>query len=125
MTGNVRNLMGVGMPAEQAAQVGLSAILAVTAAGTTAADATIIKKQTTFVNMTASGSDGVKLPADADIGVEYIVYNSSGSTGKVYPPTSGTINGDTATSGAKSLTTLKVAAFIRYSSTGWIMNLTA
>lgn len=125
MTGNVRNLMGVGMPAEQAAQVGLSAIAAVTAAGTTAADATIIKKQQTFVNMTATGSDGVKLPADADIGVEYIVYNSSGSTGKVYPPTSGTLNGDTATSGSKSLTTLKVARFIRYSSTGWIYILTA
>lgn len=125
MTGNVRNLMGVGMPAEQAAQVGLSAIAAVTAAGTTAADATIIKKQQTFVNMTATGSDGIKLPADADIGVEYIVYNSSGSTGKVYPPTSGTLNGDTATSGSKSLTTLKVARFIRYSSTGWIYILTA
>lgn len=125
MTGNIRNLMGVGMPAEQAAQVGLSAIAAVTAAGTTAADATVLKKQQTFVNMTATGSDGVKLPADADIGVEYIVYNSSGSTGKVYPPTSGTLNGDTATSGSKSLTTLKVARFIRYSSTGWIYILTA
>lgn len=125
MTGNVNNLMGVGFASEQADQIGLSAIAAVTAAGTTAADATILKKQQTFVNMTATGSDGIKLPADADIGVEYIVYNSSGSTGKVYPPTSGTLNGGTATSGSLSVATLKVARFIRYSSTGWIFILTA
>lgn len=125
MTGNTRNLMGVGMPAEQAAQVGLSAIAAVTAAGTTATDATVLKKQQTFVNMTATGSDGVKLPADADLGVEYIIYNSATQTGKVYPPSLGTLNGGTATSGSLSMTTLKVARFIRYSSTGWIYTLTA
>lgn len=125
MTGLRKNLMGVGIPAEAAAQIGLSAIAAITAAGTTAADATILNKQNTFVNMTASGSDGIKLPANADLGVEYIIYNSSGSTGLVYPPTSGTLNGGTATSGTLSLATLKVARFIRYSSTGWVYQLTA
>ena len=120
-----RNLMNLGMPAELSNQLGLSPIAAVTAAGTTTTDATVLKKQQTYVNMTATGSDGIRLPADADIGVVYVVYNGSGSTGKVYPPASGTLNGDTATTGAKSITTLKVIMFWRYSSTGWNYILTA
>ncbi len=120
-----RNLLSLGVPVEQANQLGLQPIAAVTAAGTTGTDATVLKKQQNYVNMTATGSDGVKLPADADIGVTYVVYNGSGSTGKVYPPTSGTLNGGTATSGSLSLTTLKIAMFWRYSNTGWNFILTA
>lgn len=120
-----KDLMGVGMPAEQAQRVGFNPPAAVTAAGTTATDATTLLKAQNFVTMTATGSDGIKLPADAELMRPYIVYNSSGSTGKVYPPTSGTLNGGTATSGALSVATLKVVIFWRYSSTGWIFNLTA
>lgn len=125
MTGLRKNLMGVGIPAEAAAQLGLSSIIAISAAGSAASDATVLNKQNTFVNLTATGADGVKLPADADLGVEYIIYNGSGSTGLVYPPTSGTLNSGTATTGTLSLATHKVARFIRYSSTGWIFTLTA
>lgn len=112
------DLMGVGFAAEQAKLVGQNSISAVTAAGTTTSDATVLKKAQNYVNMTATGSDGIRLPADAALNRPYIVYNGSGSTGKVYPPSSGTLNGGSA-DGALSLTTLKVAMFIRYSSTGW------
>lgn len=119
------DMMGVGFPAEQAKLVGFNAIAAVTAAGSSASDGTTLKKAQNFVNMTATGADGIILPADAALNRPYIVYNSSGSTGKVYPPANGTLNGGTATSGSLSLTTLKVAMFMRYSSTGWIFILTA
>lgn len=119
------DLLGLGLPAEQAVRIGTQANSAITAAGTTAADATVMVKGQDFVSMTASGSDGIKLPSDAELMHDYWVYNSSGSTGKVYPPTSGTLNGGTATSGALSLTTLKVVVFRRISSTSWVYNLTA
>lgn len=119
------DLLGVGIPAEPAKRIGINAIQSVTAAGSTAADATVLLKAQNFVNLTATGADGIKLPSDAALNQPYYVYNSSGSTGKVYPPTSGTLNGGTATSGSLSLTTLKTAFFMRYSSTGWIFNLTA
>lgn len=125
MTGNVNNLMGLGLPEELGAQMGLSPIAAVTSAGSSATDATILKKGQTFVNGTFTGADGIKLPADADIGVEYLIFNGSGSTGLIYPPTSGTLNLGTATTGTLSMTTHKVARFIRYSSTGWVYSLTA
>ncbi len=119
------DLVGVGFPAEQAKRVGTNAIQAVSAAGSDATGATALLKAQNFVNMTATGADGIKLPSDAALNQPYYVYNGSGSTGKVYPPTSGTLNGGTATTGSLSLTTLKVAVFIRYSSTGWIFILTA
>ena len=119
------DLMGLGTAAKLAALEGYGAVAAVTAAGTTTADATVIKKAQDFVSMTATGSDGVRLPADAALMKPYIIYNSSGSTGLIYPPTLGTLNGGTATTGTLSLTTLKVAMFMRYSNTGWIFILTA
>lgn len=119
------DLIGNGMPAELTKRLGTNPPLAVTAAGSTNADATAIKKQTDFINLTATGSDGIILPSDADLMHPYFVYNLSGSTGKVYPPALGTLNGGTATTGSLSITTLKVVMFMRYSSTGWIYITTA
>lgn len=120
-----KDLMGVGMPAEQSTREGWPGTSAVTAAGSTSTDATVLLKEQRVVLMTATGADGVILPSTAELMIPYVVYNSSGSTGKVYPPASGTLNGGTATSGSLSLTTLKTATFWRYSSTGWLFNLTA
>ena len=118
------DLMGLGFPAKQADAIGLNPIAAVTAAGTTTADATVLKKAQNYVNMTASGSDGVRLPTDMPLNKPYFVYNSSGSTGLVYPPTGGTINGGSTNAGL-STATLKFAMFIRYSTTGVNAILTA
>lgn len=116
-----RDMMGVGVSAEQATLCGYGAVAAVSGAGTTAAAATVLKKAQNNVAVTAAGgADSIKLPADADLMRPYIIYNSSGTTANVFPPTSGTINGGTATTGSVALTTLKAIVFFRYSSTGWL-----
>ena len=115
------NMMGVGYSAEQAVLMGSGAVAAVTAAGTTAGTATVLKKAQNNVAVTAAGgADSIKLPADADLMVPYIIYNPSGTTANVFPPTLGTINGGTATTGSIALTTLKAIVLYRYSSTGWL-----
>lgn len=120
-----KDLMGLGTPAEAALRLGWPAIEGVSAAGTTAADATVLKKGQRLVFMTATGADGLKLPADAELMVPYIIHNTSGSTGLIYPPTDGRINSGTATTGTLSMATLKTAIFWRGSPTHWVAILTA
>ena len=124
MVALVKDLMGTGFADLQANAVGWNPIAAVTAAGSAATDATVLKKAQNFVNMTATGADGIKLPADAPLNKPYVVFNGSGSTGLVYPNTGGNLNGGT-TDAALSMTTHKQAIFIRYSTLGWAYNLTA
>jgi hypothetical protein len=119
-----KDLLGVGMPDAQARRVGLTANAAVIAAGTTTTDATVLKKEQKVVTMTATGSDGIRMPSDAELNTPYYIYNSSGSTGKVYPTSGATLNGGAADA-ALSMTTLKVAILMRLSTNVWIYNLTA
>lgn len=119
-----RDMMGIGQPAEFSLREGYPGTSAVTAAGTTTTDATVLLKEQRVVLMTATGSDGIRLPATAELMVPYLVVNTSGSTGKVYPPASGTINGG-AGDAATSVPTLKSFTAMRYSSTGWLVNLSA
>lgn len=88
------DLMGVGMPAEQALLLGQSVLTAVTAAGTTAATATALVASQTQVT-SAAGATGVILSATATLTRLYFIRNLAASTAplKVYPPTGGTING--------------------------------
>lgn len=119
-----KDLMGGGMADSLARHAGLPNTLAVTAAGTTTADATVLATQNKVVTMTASGSDGIRLPTNMPLNAEYWVYNSSGSTGKVYPPSGGAINGGSTDAGL-SVATLKVAVFMRLSTNVVISILTA
>ncbi len=119
-----KDLMGVGFADSQATAVGWNPIVTVIAAGSAGISATVLKKAQNFVNMTATGADGLRLPADAPLNKPYVVWNGSGSTGLVYPNTGGTLNGGTIDAGL-SMTTLKQAIFIRYSTLGWTYNLTA
>lgn len=119
-----KDMMGVGMPAEFAIREGFPGTSAVTAAGSSTTDATVLVKEQRVVIMTATGADGIRLPSTAELMVPYIVVNTSGSTGKVYPPTSGTLNG-AAADAAISVATLKAITCMRYSSTGWVANLSA
>jgi hypothetical protein len=113
-----RDIMGVGMPAEFAVREGYPSVAAVTAAGTTTADATVLKKEQRVVEMTASGSDGVRLPSDAELMVPYIVWAKTGA-GKVYPPASGTINADAANE-SQAIAVNLCAMFMRVSTTAWL-----
>lgn len=83
---------GAGFPAGQANALQGSITLAVAAAGSNQAGATVL---TTCNSYVTSGSGGVSLPAWASTGDGFWVFNALGSTIAVYPPvgSSGKING--------------------------------
>lgn len=90
----VKDLMGVGTPSLQARAIaGTNG--AVTAAGTTAATATVLSYETN--NVTAASSlDGVVLPTGAQgamPGDTVYVYTTSSTTAKVYSASGVTLNG--------------------------------
>jgi hypothetical protein len=113
-----KDMMGVGMPSEFAIRAGYPALATVTAAGTTTSDATVLKKAQRVVEVTGSGSDGVKLPSDAELMVEYIVYAKTGAI-KVYPPTGAAFNADTADQ-SQAVAVNLAAIFWRTGSLTWI-----
>lgn len=118
------DLVGLGMPDALARRVGMPTQIASTAAGSNAATATVLSAQTRIANMTATGADGIRFNDNMPLNTPHYVYNSSGSTGKVYAPTGGNLNGGSTDAGL-SLTTLKVAMFLRLTTTLVIYNLTA
>lgn len=111
------SLMGVGLPAEQASRIGFPGVSTITAAGTTTTDATVLTKEQRVIEMTASGSDGVRLPAAAGLMEPYIIWAKTG-TGKVYPPSGGSINADTADQ-SQTIAVNLCALFMRTSTNAW------
>lgn len=115
-----KDLMQVGIPDQAAVRLGYQ-IANVASAGTTNADATVLLKSQTLVVLTSTGaSEGVKLPADAELGVEYIIGNTSGNALLLYPPASGQINGDTATTGTVPITARGTTRAIRTGTNAWL-----
>lgn len=124
------DLIGLGMPPEQAAKIATPTIdavvqepasAAVTAAGTTLADATLLTGVVNNVS-TAAASTGVRLNSDTPVGVTVVVRNGGASDLKLYPHSAtGQINGTTA-GAAVTLTTLnkQIATCSRVSSTLWL-----
>ena len=91
----------------------------VAAAGSSATDATAIVSDVVYVTG-ADGTKGVILPNMGVGGVHY-VSNEAGSTLKVYPPTSGTLNGLTATTGNVSIAANKGGIFLRVTDIKWVV----
>jgi hypothetical protein len=120
-----KDLIGVGVPAIQAAVLGDNPAAALTTAGTTGATSTAILLAQDFVLMTGAGStDGLRLPAGTLLQQPYIVSNVSASSGTVYPPTGGNFTGNTTDAGI-SVPARKTMICWRYSATGWSYNLSA
>ena len=116
----VNDLMGAGLPDQAAQRLGYT-IASVTSAGSGASDATVIKKAQTVCLVTTGGaSQGVKLPADAELMQPYIIANLTATAALIYPPTSGQINGDTATSGTVPLTARGTTICYRTGVNAWI-----
>ena len=116
----VKDLCGVGIAPEAAQRLGFT-VASIAAAGSSASVATAIGKAATLVLVTPSGgSQGVKLPSDAELGVPYVIANVSSTAALIYPPTSGQINGDTATSGTVPLTARGTTMCIRADATNWV-----
>ena len=92
---------------------------AVSAAGSTYADATQLVADANLVT-TVSNGQGVTLPS-FEIGDVVFVGNGQGSNALlVYPPASGKINNLTATSGSVSIAASKGGWFLRIDSVNWI-----
>lgn len=88
------DLMGVGMPSEQAVLLGQSVLTSVTAAGTTQGTATAITNSQIAVT-SAAGASGVILSSTATLTRFFFIRNLAASTAvlNVYPPSGGSING--------------------------------
>lgn len=126
----LNDLIGLGLPPEQAAKLGtptidaipvLPAGAALTAAGTTIADALLLTGSVNNVT-TAAASTGVKLNANTPIGATVVVRNGGANDLKLYPTSaSDVINGGSA-GAAITLTTLnkQIATCTRVSSTLWV-----
>lgn len=114
-----KDLMQVGIPDQAALRLGFQ-VASVTAAGTTNADATTLLKSQTLVLATVALNTGVKLPADAELGVEYVIGSISANAGVVYPPAGGQINGDTVTTAGVPLTARGTTRCIRVDNINWV-----
>lgn len=111
-------LVAAGFSAGQAKAVGGQFASAVSAAGSTLADATALVASNSNVTSVSAGQ-GVRL-ANTEIGDEYDVYNASASVQLlVYPPTSsGTIN-QLGAGVAGVVPPLTAASFKKRTSTAW------
>lgn len=117
------DLMQFGFAWPLAQLVGYSNI-AITAAGSTTTDATVCDNQNDVFIMTATGADGIRMNGAVPLLSPVFVTNTSGSIGKVYPTSGGTINGLGADV-AISVGANKCLILMRYSNTGWLANLSA
>lgn len=115
------DLMGIGLPAEQALRLGYQ-IVSVNAAGTAQGTATpLISNGNLLVAVTpASSQQGVLLPANAEIdSVVEIVPAAATPLITVYPPTGGTIDLLAANVGLAFATANKNARFVKVTATNW------
>jgi hypothetical protein len=87
---------------------------AVTAAGTTAADATVVSTPNVRVS-TAGASTGIRVPP-AETGALMFIRNDGANTVTVYPATGGTINGGAST----TIAAAKSVLLLGTGSTAWV-----
>lgn len=112
------DMMGLGFSWPQAQALGLSSI-AITAAGSTSADATACDAQNKVFIMTASGSDGIRMSSSVPLLTPIIVANTAAGNGKVYPHTGGTVNSGSTDAG-ETCNATTVQIWFRVSSTAWV-----
>ncbi len=97
------------------------------AAGSSASDATLITASVAIITA-ADGTKGVILPAVSP-GESCTLFNNSGSTCKVWPPTGAAITvvgtGLGTADAAHSLLTYKTATYLCQSSTQWFVTVSA
>jgi hypothetical protein len=119
-----KDIVGVGLPDLVSRLLGFNPAIAVTAAGTTSVDATVMTVGQNWALMTATGADGVRIPAGLLQLRPHVVTNVSASTGKVYPPV-GSNFANAAADVAISVPAGKTILCWRYSALGWAYNLSA
>lgn len=115
------DLMGVGIPAEAARELGNTANI-VTCAGTSQTTATTIK--TSNSELVAAGSaTGAILPSSAKVGTPYYMNCSSSTSAVVYVPVGQLLNG--VTNDSVTLAQKKAAILWQYKLNNWTSVVTA
>ena len=100
--------------------------LALTAAGSTNADALQLSADADFhVVGTAASGTGVRLPAPDGVGDAVLVYNRGANAVLVYPQAGGAVNALTATTGGFSVASGGRAVFTCWDGTNWAAVLSA
>jgi hypothetical protein len=116
-----KDLLGGGFSAGQAHALG-GGYNAITAAGSTQADAAVLTASNCVV-ASADGTKGVVL--NGDIGDTCVVFNNSGSTLKVYPNLGAAIcvpgTGLGSANAAYSQLTYKVSQYKKFTTTQWMV----
>lgn len=119
------DLMGVGLPQEQATRIGLSNPTTLAGVGTAQSGGKAIPASVTnVVATTDTGQTAFVLPSAAELFSTYLVRNSSSTAALVFPQTSGYINAasqNASVSIAQNLARL----FIKVSTDRWISFLAA
>jgi hypothetical protein len=120
-------MIGGGISAGQAKAI-CGNFSTLVATGSAQTDAATVKAST----VTSTGADGTKgiiLPATANPGEEVTIFNSAGSTLKVYPPVGAAIavpgTGAGTANAAFSHTTFAVITYTCFSATQWVPNKSA
>ena len=117
---SANSLTALGIAPQAAQALGWNCV-AVTAAGTVTGTATVLAPYVVANVTTAASQTGVRLPA-ANPGDEVVLNVTSSTTGNLYPPTGGTLNGS---GSALSVAQNKTVHCFCYSPLVWFANLTA
>lgn len=117
------DLMGVGLPQEQATRLGFSALTTLAGVGTAQVGGAAIKVNNILAT-TAVGQTAFVLPSDAELEIPYMVVNSTATAALVFPHSGGAINAASADASVSIAVNL-ARIFIRKSSTRWVSFLTA
>lgn len=118
--GSIKTIMGAGLSGLAARSVGAgTTATGLTAAGSTNADALQLVADSNLVTTTGSGT-GVLLPNAEDRSVVY-VGNGGSNALKIYPPASGQLNNQTATTGSITVGAGKGAVCVRLDNIHWIV----
>lgn len=113
-----KDLMQLGIADQAALRLGFQTGT-LTSAGTTNADAAVMNKAATLLQVTGAATSGVKLPSDAEPGCPYIIANISANALVVYPPAGGNLNGDVTTTGGAPVAARATVMCTRVNNTDW------
>jgi len=116
-----QDLMGVGLPAEQALRLGTERLV-VNAAGTTQGTATALNGNGNLfaIVTSAANQQGVQLPANAEINSEVVIVPTVATPLiTVYPSTGQSIDLLAANAGLAFTTANKNARFVKTTPTNW------
>ncbi len=113
------DLIGIGMPPEQAIRLGFSALTTVAGVGTAQVGGAAISKDVNNVNATTSGGQTALVLPDAELMMPYQVFAASATTALVYPPVGGIFNAQSVNTSV-SIAQGQTATFMRLSSTQWV-----